>query len=147
MKKVAISACLLGKKCRYDGTDNRDETLLKNLEGMELIPFCPEDDAFGTPRPTMDLVQKNDRIEAVSNATGKILSKPIREYAEAFFDNHRGIELFIGKDRSPSCGVCSARLYNEEKTLISDSEAGLMAKEAIKRGIIAVDAEKYEGEV
>jgi uncharacterized protein YbbK (DUF523 family) len=147
MKKVAISACLLGKKCRYDGTDNRDEVLLKSLDGMELIPFCPEDDAFGTPRPTMNLVQKNDHIEAVSNANGKILSEPILTYAKAFFDYHSDIELFIGKDRSPSCGVCSARLYTEEKMLLSDSEAGLMAKEAIKRGIIAVDAEQFEGEV
>jgi len=147
MKKIAISACLLGKKCRYDGTDNRNKTLLEQLEGMELIPFCPEDDAFGTPRPTMDLVQKGSRIEAISNANGKILSEPIQNYAKIFFDQHSDIELFIGKDRSPSCGVCSARLYDEEKNLISSDEAGLMAKEAIQRGIIAVDAEQYKGEI
>lgn len=147
MKKVAISSCLLGNKCRYDGTDNRDELLLNRLEGMKLIPFCPEDDAFGTPRPTMDLVRKGDHIEAVSNADGQILSEPILSYAKAFFDHHSDIELFIGKDRSPSCGVCSARLYDEDKNLLSGSEAGLMAKEAIKRGITAIDAEQYEGEL
>ncbi|MEN8727530.1 MAG: DUF523 domain-containing protein, partial [Sulfurovum sp.] len=46
MKKVAISACLLGEKCRYDATDNKNEILLEQLKGMQLIPFCPEDFAF-----------------------------------------------------------------------------------------------------
>ena len=147
MKKAAVSACLLGKKCRYDGTDNQDDRLLKKLEGMEVIPFCPEDHAFGTPRPTMDLVQSNDHVEAVSSADGKVLSEPILAYAKAFFNHHKDIELFIGKDRSPSCGVCSARLYNEKKQLLSSNEAGLMARVAIKHGIIAIDAEHYEGEV
>jgi len=143
MKKIAISACLLGDACRYDGTDNRNVLLLEKLEGCELIPFCPEDDAFGTPRPTMDLIRKEESIRALSNETGKDLSAPVEKYAEDFFDRHPDINLFIGKDRSPSCGVCSAKLYNEKKVLISDREAGLMAKEALKRGINAVDAESY----
>ena len=51
-KRVAISACLMGKRCRYDASDNRDSKLLGKLESYELIPFCPEDFCFGTPRPT-----------------------------------------------------------------------------------------------
>lgn len=145
MKKVAISACLLGRQCRYDGTDNYAPALLKTLEGHELVPFCPEDAAFGSPRPTMDLVQSPEGIEAVCNKSGAVRSDPIRKYAIDFFDTHNDIELFIGKDRSPSCGVCSARLYDERKVLISSSASGLMAKEAINRNITAVDAEEFEG--
>jgi uncharacterized protein YbbK (DUF523 family) len=52
----------------------------------------------------------------------------------------------IGKDRSPSCGVCSAKLYDEQKSLLSSTEAGLMMKEAQKRNIPCIDAEKY-GEI
>ncbi|PHS42294.1 MAG: hypothetical protein COB07_00710 [Sulfurovum sp.] len=143
MKKVAISACLLGEKCRYDASDNRDEKLLSLLRGAELISFCPEDDAFGTPRPTMDLIETKEGHKAISNSSGEDLSSPVIEYAAAFFERHTDIDLFIGKDRSPSCGVCSARLYNEEKNLLSSQEAGLMAKEAIKRGIECFDAEKF----
>jgi len=143
MKKIAISACLLGNACRYDGTDNCNAPLLEKLKGYELIPFCPEDDAFGTPRPTMDLIRKEEGIRAVSNETGRDLSAPVEKYATDFFDSHPDIDLFIGKDRSPSCGVCSAKLYNEKKVLVSEQEAGLMAKEALKRGINAVDAESY----
>ncbi|BAF71270.1 DUF523 domain-containing protein [Sulfurovum sp. NBC37-1] len=143
MKKIAISACLLGEACRYDGTDNRDDLLLEKLEGCELIPFCPEDDAFGTPRPTMDLIEMQEGIRAISNETGEDLSAPVEAYAKDFLKKYSDIDLFIGKDRSPSCGVCSAKLYDEHKVLISAGAAGLMAKEAMHRGIEAIDAEAY----
>ena len=143
MKKVAISACLLGEKCRYDATDNKNDELLSKLEGSELIPFCPEDHAFGSPRPTMDLIKTEEGIKAISNKTGADLSFAVEGYAKHFFSKHTELDLFIGKDRSPSCGVCSAKLYDENRELISVNEVGLMAKEAKARGIDAVDAEKY----
>ena len=131
----------MGKKCRYDATDNYDIQLIAKLESCELIPFCPEDHAFGSPRPTMDLIQTGLGIKAISNSTGDDLSPPVEQYARDFFDEHADIDLFIGKDRSPSCGVCSAKLYDQEKNLISDKETGLMAKEAKIRGIRSLDAE------
>lgn len=145
MKKVAISACLLGEKCRYDATDNKNEILLEQLKDTQLIPFCPEDFAFGTPRPTMDLIRTKEDDKAISNMTGEDLSFPIQHYAKMFFDAHPDIDLLIGKDRSPSCGVCSARLYDEEKSLLSSAEAGLMVKEAKKRDINCIDAEDFKG--
>lgn len=119
--------------------------LLSKLEGVDLIPFCPEDDAFGTPRPTMDLIETQQGHKAISNSIGEDLSEPVIQYAVAFFVKHTDIDLFIGKDRSPSCGVCSARLYDEEKNLLSSHETGLMAKEAKKRHINCVDAEDFRG--
>jgi uncharacterized protein YbbK (DUF523 family) len=142
-RRVAISACLLGNRCRYDGTDNRDSKLLGKLEGMELIPFCPEDFCFGTPRPTMDLVETPAGVRALSNLTGADLTPPLEAYAKSFFESRPEIDLFIGKDRSPSCGVCSARLYDREKRLIDSSVSGLMAAEAKRRGIECWDAEDY----
>jgi uncharacterized protein YbbK (DUF523 family) len=143
LKKVAISACLLGNKCRYDGRENYDKDLLDKLEGCKLIAFCPEDFCFGTPRPTMDLVDYGSDIKAISNLTGADLTPPVLEYAKAFFNNHKDIELFIGKDKSPSCGVKSAKVYNSKKELISSSGTGIMAKEAKERGIESYDAKSY----
>lgn len=143
MKKIAISACLMGERCRYDGTDNRDTKLLGKLEGAELVPFCPEDACFGTPRPTMDLVKTEEGIKALSNLTGADLSPPVLDYARRFFDEHPDLDGFIGKDRSPSCGVCSARLYSRERELLSSEAAGLMAAEAMRRGLECWDAESY----
>ncbi len=141
--KIAISACLMGDKCRYDASDNHNFALLSKLEGYELISFCPEDHAFGSPRPTMDLIQTAEGQKAISNSSGEDLSAPVEQYAKDFFDAHTEIDLFIGKDRSPSCGVCSAKLYDCEKNLLSANEAGLMSKEAKKRGIVCIDAEDY----
>ena len=133
----------MGEQCRYDATDNHDAALMSGLEGYEVVPFCPEDHAFGSPRPTMDLIQTEQGEKAISNATGEDLSAPVEQYALDFFDEHTDIDLFIGKDRSPSCGVCSAKLYDQEKNLLSDKKAGLMTKEAKKRGILCVDAEDF----
>jgi len=143
-KTIAVSACLLGEKCRYDAKDNRNDELLQQLEGVEIIPFCPEDHAFGTPRPAMDLIETKEGHKAISNESGEDLSAPVIQYAQDFFDRHPEIDLLIGKDRSPSCGVCSARVYDENKNLISSTEAGLMVKEAKKRGIQCFDAEIYK---
>lgn len=145
MKKIAISACLLGKACRYDASDNRNEALLNKLKRHTLIPFCPEDYAFGSPRPTMDLVRTIQGDKAISNKTGEDLTAPVVGYAKDFFDIHKQIDLFIGKDRSPSCGVYSAKLYDTDKNLLSTTEAGLMSKEALERNIECIDAESYEG--
>ena len=112
---------------------------------MQLIPLCPEDCAFGSPRPTMDRIEPEQGQKAISNLNGEDLSTPIIQYATLFFDTHPDLDLFIGKDRSPSCGVCSARLYDEEKNLLTSEEAGLMAKEAKKRNIDCVDAEDFKG--
>ena len=88
-------------------------------------------------------MRQGDR--ALSNLTGEDLSTPVVEYAILFFDKYSDLDLFIGKDRSPSCGVCSARLYDEERNLLSSKETGLMAKEAKKRNINCVDAEDFKG--
>jgi uncharacterized protein YbbK (DUF523 family) len=91
----------------------------------------------------MDLIESKNGVRAISNETGKDLSAAIEEYAKEFFDTHGNFDLFVGKDRSPSCGVCSARLYDVKKNLLSSNQAGLMAKEAIRRKIKAVDAEDF----
>jgi len=144
-KVIAISACLLGEKCRYDASDNKNTSLLKKLQGHELIAFCPEDHAFGSPRATMDLVETNTGIKALCSLTQDELSAPILAYAKSFFTKNKHIDLFIGKDRSPSCGVCSAKVYTKEHKLITASYTGLMAQEALNNNIKSIDAEAFKG--
>ena len=143
MKRVALSACLLGCSCRYDGNHNLNETLLELLKDYELIPFCPEEHCFGTPRPTMDLVKNEHEIVVISNETQKDISAPIQRYAEDFFHDNPEIELFIGKDRSPSCAVESGKVYDKNKNLLHKTGIGLMSKIALEFGIECWDAEVY----
>lgn len=143
-EKVALSACLLGCSCRYDGVDNLNEILLAKLESFEIVPFCPEDNAFGTPRPTMDLVDNSFSLKAISNQNGEDLSEPIFDYAQKFFKKHSTIKLFIGKDRSPSCGVKSTKVYDENKILLHRTGTGLMAQVALNLKIECWDSEVYD---
>jgi uncharacterized protein YbbK (DUF523 family) len=91
----------------------------------------------------MDLLETEQGIKAISNLTGADLSPPVQRYAKNFFDIHPDIDLYIGKDRSPSCGVCSARVYDREKRLINNTGKGLMSAEAERRGVEGWDAEEY----
>ena len=143
LPKVALSACLTGISCRYDADDNLNESLLKQLDAYEIVPFCPEDYCFGTPRPTMDLVDNGETVDAISNESSLTLSIPIYAYAEKFFKQYPDIELFIGKDRSPSCAVCSGKVYDVEKNLLHRKGTGLMAKVALDLGIECWDSEDY----
>jgi uncharacterized protein YbbK (DUF523 family) len=52
--KVLVSACLLGRACRFDGKDKLVPGLEDALraEKVEAVPFCPEEaGGLGTPRP------------------------------------------------------------------------------------------------
>jgi len=143
-RKVAISACLMGCHCRYDGRTNHNQELLTLFEKDKLIAFCPEDSAFGTPRPTMDLVESvNDEIVVLSNEGGENLLEPILSYAQNFFRENPDIELFIGKDRSPSCAVASGKVYDVDKNLLHTKGSGIMAQVAIDLGIEAWGSELY----
>jgi len=142
-KEVALSACLWGCSCRYDAKDNFNQQLLSKLESFKIIPFCPEDYAFGTPRPTMDLIINHSTVRAISNKNHEDISEPIFTYAQNFFKENPNIELFIGKDRSPSCAVRSGKVYNKEKTLVHKQGTGLMAQVALDLDIESWDAEEY----
>ncbi len=143
VRKVALSACLAGKNCRYDGRLKENKELVKKLEdaGYEIVLFCPEESCFGTPREAMDLVLTDEGIKALGRVFHEDKSMPIVEYAERFFEENPDIDLFVGKARSPSCGVRTALLYDEDRNLISDKESGIMAAEARVRGIESVDDE------
>jgi len=140
---VAISACLLGCSCCYDASDNLNQNLLTILNSFMLIPFCPEDYTFGSPRPTMDLIESDGSIRAISNQNQDDLSEPIFDYAKNFFNKNKNIKFFIGKDRSPSCAVCSGKVYDSNKNLLHKNGTGLMAQVALNLGIECWDAEEY----
>jgi len=144
-KKVAVSACLAGHNCRYNAEPKGNPEVMQKLkeEAKEIILFCPEDTCFGTPREVMDLIQTDVGIKALTKFSKEDRTEPIVNYALNFFAQNPDIELFIGKARSPSCGVCTAKVYDEEGNLISDKEAGIMAAEAKARGIKVVDDEHF----
>ena len=113
--KVLVSACLLGKRCRYDGRENRDGVLERELaqRGLEALPFCPEEHGgLGTPRPPA-WIERSD-AGAVIDGEDRVVTDSGADVTEAFLQGARGaleacrahgVSLAYLKERSPSCGV------------------------------------------
>ena len=110
MKRILVSACLLGVPCRYDGSGAVREELrgLAAEEGIQLIPVCPEQlGGLPTPRPPAERV--GDRVMTRS---GEDVTAEYRRGAERTAELARlfGCTGALLKARSPSCG--SGSIYD-----------------------------------
>jgi len=110
-KAVLVSACLLGKRCRYDGTSC--SATIELPEDERAVPVCPEQlGGLPTPRPkstitTGDGRQVLDGDSCVVNEEGRdVTGNFLSGAAEAVRRAHRtGAAKAYLKENSPSCGV------------------------------------------
>jgi uncharacterized protein YbgA (DUF1722 family)/uncharacterized protein YbbK (DUF523 family) len=129
--KIGVSSCLLGTQCRYDGAGSKDSFVVNELSKyFELVPYCPEAMAFGTPRESMRLVEVEGEIRVLSNKEHKDVTKELEDISqtlalEAFDDNLCG---FVFKAKSPSCGVERVKLYQNNSNLCEKKAVGLFAQ-------------------
>ena len=112
---VLVSACLLGRTCRYDGSHNRDGALERELaaRGLRAVPFCPEEEGgLGTPRPAAWL--EPGGAEAVLAGRARVVTEDGRDVTAGFLAGAHaalaacaahGIARAFLKERSPSCGT------------------------------------------
>ena len=138
--KAAVSACLLGHNCRYDGSNKKDETLqsiLKNCD--EVIAFCPEEAILGTPRETIDIVDGR----AIGNESGTDYTEWIEKYALDLCQKHPDIDIFVVKSKSPSCALHSAKYFDADKNLIK-KDSGIFTK-TIQKNMPNVQIFEREG--
>ena len=112
MPVIAISQCLMGHAVRYDGTDKHAPSLLLTLEhAVRFIPICPEVEAgLGIPRPPMRIELGNtgsNRLVVINSREDH--TQLLSDYAERKLNELRtdGVDGFILKARSPSCGKAS----------------------------------------
>jgi len=108
--KAMISECMLGRPCRYDGKSKPlpDEIIKKLKEKYELIPFCPEAFSLPTPRPPARFI--GDKIIDINGVDKtEAFLKGAKEALRICKEN--SIKIFIGKEKSPSCGVKKTSAY------------------------------------
>jgi len=80
---IAISACLLGFKCRYDGKSKKNSALIKLLESEKILPICPEQlGGLPTPRAPSNLVE-GDGFD-VLDGNAKVINSFGDDNTEAF---------------------------------------------------------------
>ena len=110
---TAVSACLLGICCRFDGGHRLDERVLKLQEKGKVIPLCPEQlGGLPIPRPPAEIADGSgddvlDGRTRVVDAEGKDVTPQFLEGAGKALKIIResGAEKVILKEKSPSCGV------------------------------------------
>lgn len=104
--KIAVSACLVGEPCRYDGTSCACEAVASLSEAHELVSVCPEVlGGLGTPRPANEIVAAS-RVLRVVDAEDTEVTQAFLDGASKTLARVReeGCELAILKSNSPSCG-------------------------------------------
>jgi uncharacterized protein YbbK (DUF523 family) len=117
--RVLVSACLLGSRCRHDGSDRRHPELIRAL-GADAVAFCPEEaGGLGTPRPFARIAGEGG--EAVLEGVARVLTEDGADVTEAYLEGARqavaraereGCTVAYLKERSPSCGC--ARVHTTD---------------------------------
>ena len=129
-KKVLISACLLGKNCRYNGGHSKLNEL--NKFDVEWIPVCPEESGgLGTPRPSAEM---QGSAEDILNGKGKVLTNKGKNVTQEFIRGAEqslqlglgvGVKTAILKSKSPSCGI--GKIYDGSFTKTFKAGDGIFA--------------------
>jgi uncharacterized protein YbbK (DUF523 family) len=148
-KKILISACLTGIRCRYNGEHCKDERLLASLADFELIPACPEQlGGLPTPRKPAEIIGGEGKDVLSGQATvqtrcGKDVSSSFIVGAQKTLDiaGDEGIGMAVMKQKSPSCGCGLTYDGSFKRRLISGD--GVTTALMKQKGIICRAAEEF----
>jgi uncharacterized protein YbgA (DUF1722 family)/uncharacterized protein YbbK (DUF523 family) len=135
--RLGVSACLLGAEVRFDGGHKRDRYLTDRLgESVEWLPVCPELEAgLGLPRPVVQLRggELGDRF--IVRGEGTDLTDQMGAWAGERVDElaRAGLDGFVFKKDSPSCGMARVRVYSDETGMATRTGVGHFARRIMQR--------------
>ncbi len=134
--KIAVSACLLGVACRYDGRSKPSADVIEYLRShnCEVTPICPEVmGGLSIPHPAHEIKRGEDGTSCVVDELGT-------DHTEEFIAGaHKACSVAcdaacthaILKAKSPSCGVGEIYDGTFSRTLTAgDGVAARMLREA-----------------
>jgi len=133
--KILVSACLLGKNCKYNGGNNLNQSVLDFIEGHEVIGVCPEQlGGLSTPRLPAEIVDG-----VVTNKEGVSVDNEFRKGAQSALADALEVDLAILQSRSPSCGI--KEIYDGSFSGKKIKGQGVFARLLTAHGIKVLDAE------
>lgn len=134
--KVLVSACLLGRNCKYSGGNNRNAKVLEFVEGHEVIEVCPEVAAgLGIPRTPIEIVDG-----VVRDRNGSSVDAALREAIAAILAKlPADLDCAVLQSRSPTCGV--NQIYDGTFTGQRIPGSGVFAQALKEAGYRVIDAE------
>jgi uncharacterized protein YbbK (DUF523 family) len=124
--KIAVSACLLGQKVRYDGKDkNVNLKQYFNAEHYQLLPICPEVEmGMSIPRPSIEvrIIDDNTRLVQVDDHALDF-TQQLKDWFDDNIKRLMAFQAYILKSKSPSCGnQTTPHFFNNEKQIIDDGQ-------------------------
>jgi uncharacterized protein YbgA (DUF1722 family)/uncharacterized protein YbbK (DUF523 family) len=104
--RLAVSACLLGEPVRFNAGHSRCRFLTEELaRHVDWVPYCPEMAiGLGTPRETLRLTADGRLVNRSGTADHTV--------AMAALPLPAGVDGYVFKAKSPSCGVHGIARYN-----------------------------------
>jgi len=133
---IIVSRCLGFDHCRYDGEIVRADVVARIAGHVRAIPVCPElEIGLGVPRSPIRIVRKGKADHLLQPETGRDLTADMNAFAARFLEwiGEKGVDGFIVKSRSPSCGSGDTRMYAESGNELADPVDGLFVRAARKR--------------
>ncbi len=135
--KVLVSACLLGRNCKYNGGNNRNQAVLDFLRGHEIVAVCPEVAAgMGIPRTPVEIVNG-----VVRDREGRSYDDALRSAVARILEEIEplGIDCAVLQSRSPTCGV--NQIYDGTFTGTRTDGSGILAQALKDAGYRVIDGE------
>ncbi len=133
--KILVSACLLGRNCKYNGGNNHCPAVIEYVEGHEVIPVCPEVLAgLGTPRIPIEIVSGE-----VMTKDGRSVDAVLRNAVAQILRENTDADCAILKSRSPTCGV--KQVYDGTFSGVLRDGAGILAQALMDAGLRVIDSE------
>lgn len=133
--RIVISKCLGFENCRYDG-QVIFVPFMKKLEPLvEFITVCPEVEiGLGVPRNPIRIIENRGRRRLIQPASGRDVSAEMQDFVGSFLNSIEGVDGFILKSRSPSCGVRDANIFSGPDEIEPISlGAGFFAEAVLER--------------
>ena len=133
--RIAVSACLIGENCKYNGGNNYSEKVIDYIKGNEVLSVCLEVlGGLPVPRESAEIVNG-----IVSHKDGTSVDKEFRKGVKKALETvkEQKIDLVILQSRSPSCGVNAIYDGSFSGKLISGR--GVFADLLQKNGIKVID--------
>jgi len=133
--KILVSACLLGRNCKYNGGNNYKTAVAEFVKDKEVLEVCPEL-ALGCPRVPMEI-----RGGRLVTADGRDVDSLVRSEVKRIMEEITAEEIScaILKSRSPTCGV--HQVYDGSFSGKLVPGMGVLAQALKDAGIEVVDCE------
>ena len=101
--KILVSACLMGRSCKYNGGHNFRQAVAELARRHELVEVCPEVMGGRTiPRKCIE-IRDGRFVEADGTDVDDEVRDGVRQALE--IAKKENVELAVLKSRSPTCGV------------------------------------------